>query len=75
MISAALGVADDDEVTAEIPKHLRRDLAGVGAGLVGRHILAAPLGGRAVELFLRFGYVDKGAQTATSAASPHRCRT
>ena len=41
VVLAALGVADDDVGAAELGQHRRRDLAGVGAGVLGRDVLGA----------------------------------
>ena len=40
-ILAALGVADDDVLHAQILQHIGGDLAGVGAGLLKEHVLCA----------------------------------
>ena len=40
-VLAALGVADDDVLHAQILQHVGGDLAGVGAGLLKEHVLCA----------------------------------
>jgi hypothetical protein len=48
-IRAALAVAEDDVGGVEGAQHLGGDLAGVGAALLGVHVLAAELYGLALE--------------------------
>ena len=46
---APLRVADDDVAAAELGEHRRRDLAGVGARVVARAVLRAPVDRAAVQ--------------------------